>query len=114
MRSLFLVALVFAVSGCGYSSRNNEVVGQAKKVVNLTPILCSDRIDTDISLGVMRNGVGSMSTQDAWFTVPKESDQKLLNDAASAGKLVKVNYDVKRWVWCWQDHIITHVEILKD
>lgn len=100
------------LTGCGYSSKNNESIGQPKKVVNLTPILCNDRVDVDVSLGVMRGGVGSMSTEDLWLTVPHDSDQKLLTEAAAKGKLVKVNYDVKRLTWCWSDHIVTRVEIL--
>lgn len=109
MKSVFLIVALILM-GCGYSSRNNESIEQAKKVVNQTPILCNDRVDADISLGVMRGGVGSMSTEDLWLTVPHESDQKLLIEAAAKGKLVKVNYDIKRITWCWNDHIVTHVE----
>lgn len=112
MKSVLLIGLLF-LSGCGYSSKGNELVGQAKKVVNQTPILCEERSDADISLGVMRNGVGSMSTQDLWLTVPNEADKKLLTEAASQGLLVKVNYDIKRWTWCWEDHIVTSVELVK-
>ena len=107
-----LSALIF--SGClGYSARENELTGQVKKVVSRTPIVCSDRVDTDISLGVMRNGVGSMSTEDQWFTVPNQADQELLRKASESGALVKVTYDVIRITWCWEDHVVTHVEFLQ-
>ena len=105
--------LLLTITGCGYTSRTNEMTGQAKKVVNQTPIVCDNRVDAEVSLGVMRNGVGSMSTEDKWFTVPDKKDQAVLKDAAEKGAIVKVIYDVKRFTWCWEDHIVTKVEIVQ-
>ena len=112
MKSVFVIGLLF-LTGCGYSARDNELTGQVKRVVKQTPIMCEDRTDADISLGVMRNGVGSMSTDDVQLTVANADDAKLLKEANESGALVKVTYDIKRWVWCWQDHIITKVELVK-
>lgn len=108
-----IIILALALSSCGYSSRENEMIGQVKKVSHETPILCDDRADADISLGILRNGVGSMSSQDVWVTVPNESDRKTLKDANESGALVKIKYDVKRVTWCWHDHIVTSVEVVK-
>lgn len=110
MKKIVSVGLLM-LSGCGYSSSQNEMVGQVKKVVHNTPIICSNYVDADISLGVMKNGTGSMSHEDVWVTVDKESDIALLEKAAKTGDLVRVNYGVKRWVWCVDDHIATHVEL---
>lgn len=111
MKSVLLIGLML-LSSCGYKSRNNELVGQAKKVVNQTPLICPDRSDADISLGVMRNGVGSMSTQDVWLTIANETDRTLLTEAAAKGLLVKVSYNVARVTFCSEDHIVTRVELV--
>lgn len=115
MRNNLILILIVSMltSACGYSSRSNEVIGQAKKIINQTPLLCADRTDGDLSLGVMRNGVGSMSTQDVWFTIPKAEDQALFKQASENGAIVKVTYDVARVVFCWSNHIVTKVELVK-
>ena len=117
MRIVFLIAgLVVLLSlilvGCGRSSVDNEMIGQPKKLIRRTPILCFNRTDLDISLGVLRNGVGSVSTADELLTVPREEDRKTLARAIEAGQLVKLHYDVYRITFCWQDHAVTDVEIL--
>jgi hypothetical protein len=112
-KSLLGLAVVVMLSGCGYSAVDNEFAGQVKKVVHQTPIFCAERYDTDISLGVLRNGVGSMSQEDVWLTVPNQDDQKLLKQAAETGQIVKVKYDVYRVTWCWQDHVVRGVELTK-
>jgi hypothetical protein len=112
MKSVLLIGLLF-LSGCGYSARDNQLTGQVKGIIHQTPIFCNERFDGDISLGVMRNGVGSMSTADVAVTVKNEADVELLRRASESGALVKVTYDVKRWTWCWQDHIVTKAELVK-
>lgn len=109
-----LVVMAFlGCVGCGYSSVGNELIGQAKKMAHNTPIICPDYDMADISLGVMRNGIGSMSTQDVWMTVPRQRDRETLDAAVQAGAIVKVTYDVKRITFCYEDHFVTGVEILK-
>lgn len=108
----FACVMAMLFSGCGYTSKDNDLIGQVKKYVHVTPLICPNRYDVDMSLGVMRNGVGSMSSDDVWATV---SDAQVLADlklASESGKLVKVAYDVRRLVFCQNDHEITHVEIL--
>jgi hypothetical protein len=112
INTLVILSLI-VVAGCGYSARENELTGQVKRVVHQTPILCSERSDLDISLGVMRNGVGSVSTQDVYLTVLNPNDVVLLNKAASEGSLVTIKYDIKRFTWCWENYIVTHVDLLK-
>lgn len=104
---------VLLLGGCGYESKDNELVGQVKKVVHQTPIICPDYVKADISLGILRNGVGSMSTQDVWVTIGEGADSHLLEEAARTGKLVKVNYSVKRVTFCVPDHIVTRVETIE-
>jgi hypothetical protein len=64
-------------------------------------------------MGVMRDGVGSMSSEDVWVYVPDKENFDLLKKANETGALVKVTYDVKRLTFCVEDHIVTKVEILK-
>lgn len=105
-----LILLVLVVTGCGFSSRENEVVGQVKRVVKRTPLICNDRTDVDMSMGVMRNGTGSMSKEDIWLTVADPNVEKALKGFAESGVPVKITYDVQRVTFCWEDHILRSVQ----
>ena len=116
MRTLTILCLTL-LCGCGYTSRGNEAIGQPKKISHDTPIFCSDYDSVDISLGVMRGGVGSMSTQDMWLAFAPHNDQKnedLLVKAIHDGKLVKFTYDYRRLSICQEAPQITGVEIVTD
>lgn len=114
MKTLGVVLLMIMMAGCGYSSRDNEMIGQVKKVVKRTPLICPDYTSVDISLGVLRGGVGSMSTQDVWLYVPSQGDlEKRLMDANATGQLVKIRYDIARLRWCVEEEIVRSVEEVK-
>jgi hypothetical protein len=114
MKRIVLLFGALSLTGCfGYSSKQNELTGQVKKIKNQTPLICPNRVDVDISLGIIRNGVGSMSAQDLWLTVENENDVKALAEAAESGKLVKISYDVRRVTICSHPEYLTRVEILK-
>ena len=115
MRNYMLMLMpVLGLAACGYSSKQNEMVGQVKKVIEKTPVICGDYIEADLSLGVMRNGVGSMSHEDVSLYVPNLTDELTLKKAAETGQLVKVTYDVKRLTWCVPDHLVIRVELFDD
>lgn len=103
----------FVIVGCGYASRDNESIGQVKKITKQTPIICPEYSLVDVSHGVMRNGVGSMSTEDVYYYVPSANHQTILKEATESGALVKIKYDVARLVFCVPDHIVTSVELVK-
>jgi hypothetical protein len=105
-----LLALV--LSGCGYVVRGGELTGQVKDVDQVTPLICGDFKTADISLGIMRNGVGSMSTQDVKVYVTRDDQYELLKQATNSGKLVKVTYDQRRLTFCVPDVWVTSVEVL--
>ncbi len=108
--SLLLCLIVF---GCGYSARQSELIGQVKKVVTVTPIICPDYIAADISLGVIRNGVGSVSREDMFMTITDKTQYNLLKQATESGKLVKITYDSARITLCVPEEQITNVEVLE-
>lgn len=110
---LVLVIMVLVLASCGYSSKNNELIGQVKKVVKNTPIICPDYTDADISMGVMRNGVGSMSSEDAWMYIADPESLTVLKSANESGALVKVTYDVRRIAFCVDERMVTKVELVK-
>ncbi len=110
MKQLLLLVLI---GGCGYSSKENEMVGQVKKVIEQTPIICGDYTEADVSLGVLRNGNGSMSKEDVVLRIEDQAQRALLKSAAESGRPVKITYDIKRWVWCGPDHIATSVSFLE-
>ncbi len=95
------------------SSVDNEAVGQIKKILKKTPIVCPDYTEVDISLGVMRNGVGSMSREDVVLAVDNSESSAIatLKHAAESGSIVKFTYDVKRVTVCWPDHRFTSVAV---
>ncbi len=105
--------LAAAASACGYSSRGSELIGQVKKVEDVTPIICGDYVRADISLGVMKNGVGSMSHEDVWVYVPNPSHAAILKQAVTSGDIVKVTYDRARIRVCVPEYEVTNAEITK-
>ena len=113
MKKLFMFLMLCSLCSCGYSSLDNELIGQVKLVKNYTPLVCNNWNMTDISLGVMRNGVGSMSHEDVSLTVTDDKVLQKLKEANASGKLVKVMYDVKRWTWCVDNYIVKSVEIVQ-
>lgn len=106
MKNILTIALILSLTACGRSSSDNEVVGQIKKVVNKTPIVCSDYTEVHVSLGVMRNGVGSMSTEDITLALDNSERDLIerLKKARDEGAVVKLTYDVERVSPCWPDH----------
>ncbi len=116
MKKIFMFLALISLTGCsmwGYRSRENELIGQVKKVVHRTPMVCSEFDSADISLGVLRNGVGSMSSQDVWVTVFSSDDLKILKKANETGQLVKIKYDERRATYCIEDFIVKSVELVK-
>jgi hypothetical protein len=112
MKKLTILAVAFALSGClGNSASSNQLVGQVKKVEHNTPLIMPDYDDADISLGVMRNGVGSMSHEDIWVYIPNAEDYLVLQKAAETGALVKVDYDTARARFYVENATVTHAEI---
>lgn len=113
MNKVIVLAVVVALSACGLSAKNNEMVGQVKKVVEQTPIFCGDYAEADISLGVLRNGGGSMSKEDVVLYVADQDMVKLLKRAAEDGSPVKVTYDIQRLAVCRPDHWLTSVQVIE-
>lgn len=101
--------LILILAACGFSSIDNEMTGQVKKTMHNTPLICPDYTDADISLGVMRNGVGSLSTQDVWVIVPPHLEEKV-QQFAETGEIVNATYDVYRVTFCTSDHYLTAIE----
>lgn len=97
MKKYLLIALV--LSGCGYRSRDNELVGQIKKVELHTPLVCPAYYSVDLSLGIIQNGIGSMSREDIELLIPTTEMYQQLKDAN--GKLVKVRYNTTRTRICF-------------
>jgi hypothetical protein len=107
-------ALALPLAGClGHSSVDNETIGQVKKVQSVNPWVLPDYHRVDISLGVIRNGVGSVSKDDMLLYVPKDDDYEVLKHAAETGEIVKVKYNVARFYWYGELETITHAEIVK-
>lgn len=113
--ALFVIAA--SMTGCfGYTSRDNEAIGQPKKIHHNTPLTCFDYDTIDISLGVIRNGIGSMSVQDITLAFAPNNDQaneNTLSKAIQLGKLVKFTYDEQRVTFCQPKGQIKTVETVE-
>lgn len=108
-----LITLALFIAACGNTSTANEAVGQVKKVIKHTPLLCPDYTEVDVSLGVLRNGVGSMSKEDVEIVIdPAEASTiATFQKAAESGAIVHVVYDVKRLALCWPEHRFVSVTV---
>lgn len=109
MKKLIALAVVSMslLSGCtlfGFSSKENEATVQPKKIVNHTPIVCPEFKALDASMGIMVNGVGSMSKEDLEVVLTSKEQKDTIEAAISSGKLLKIKYSTGRVVIC-QDHI---------
>lgn len=111
--SFLAIAFALGLAGCGNTDVDNELVGQAKKLANSTPIVCMDYKAFEVSLGIMRAGTGSMSTQDMWLTVTNENDLATIKKAVETSALVKIHYNSRRFAPCSEDHWLTSIEIVQ-
>lgn len=89
------------------------MTGQVKAIDHKTPIICGDYDELDLSLGVMRNGVGSMSSQDVPLYVTSADDVKKLKEALQSGKIVELTYDERRVTFCVPDRWVTGIKTLE-
>lgn len=89
------------------------MIGQVKKIRQNTPIICPDYKSVDITLGILRGGVGSMSTQDVWAVITEREHLAVFLRAAESGQLVKVRYDQARIAFCTDDIFVISVELVK-
>lgn len=113
MRKLLMIApLAMLLAGCGYVQREGEIVGQGKKVAMRTPLICPDYTAFDLSLGVMRNGSGSMSAQDMWFTIAPGVDVASLKRAVEDGSIIKIKYDTRRLAICTEENVLTDFDVI--
>lgn len=112
MKRFAIVVALIALSGCGYSSKDNELVGQIKKTMNNTPFMFPDYKDCDVSLGVIRGNVGSMSNQDVWVRLDTPELFERAKKANETGAIVKITYDAKRFAWYGPERIATKLEVV--
>ena len=111
-RSTVFLLMLMCLSSCGYTSRDNQVVGQVKSVINRTLLVCYDYVDAELIVGFLRTGIASMSVQDIHMQVENPGDVKTLQAAVQSGKLVQVTYDAVRLNICGPVYHMTNVQIL--
>ena len=113
MNKILIVFLCLSVlTACGNQARDVEAVGQVKRITPHTPIFCPEYTDVDLSLGIIQNGTGSMSTQDIWINISKPEDIALVKSANAMGRLVKITHNVQRFHFCTMGRDATKVELL--
>lgn len=87
---------------CGWSGMDITGSGQVKRVSKVSPMICPDYYAVDISLGVMRNGVGSVSKEDMILYLP---DNMLIDmkRAAESSAIINFVYNERRSSNCVPD-----------
>ena len=108
-----MIAFVLLTS-CGYSHRDNELVGQPKSIESTTPLLCPEQNILHMSLGVMRNGSGSMSTHDISINIPDSSMVAPLKRAVESGELINARTNEARFRWCNEEKELVSFVIIED
>lgn len=99
--------------GCaGWSGKEITGSGQVKRVGKDVGIVCPDYSYVDISLGVMRNGVGSMSTEDIYLFID-EKDVQVFREASKIGAIVDFTYDDRRMSNCVVNKRMTSFKVQK-
>ena len=111
----FLVMCVLSLSliACGNTQKDVETIGQVKRITFVTPLIWPSFKYVDISFGVMRNGVGSMSTEDVWIVVSDKTQENILKNAAETGQLVKAVYNKTRFPLLYPANRLESVEVVK-
>jgi hypothetical protein len=114
MNRTLLPLLLLMLASCGYSHVNNELIGQPKSIEATTPIFCPNQNILHLSLGVMRNGVGSMSTEDVRISIPDDNLAIRLQPVVKAGKLINAQTNEARFRWCNEEKELVAFEIVED
>lgn len=112
MKIGLLLGALFLAS-CGMSEIGTKGIAQVKRVHSVNPLICSQYKVLDASLGVIKNGVGSMSTQDIDLVVT-DAQATLLNIAAEQGKLVEITYSNRRFSFCQETRILESFRVIDN
>lgn len=110
---LFLTSICVSSCHFGDVSKNNQLIGQVKKIENVTPLFLPSYTRVDLSLGVTSNGSGSISKEDMWFYVPNGDLVKQLQAANEHGSVVNLQYSTARFRWYVEHPYVTYVEETK-
>jgi hypothetical protein len=114
MKFMVILGLAIVVAwGCGDASRGNAIVGQVKRIKQMTPMICPDYVEVDLSLGVLRNGVGSTSREDATLAIDPSDHATIdvLTRASKSGQIVHLTYNERRISPCWPDDRVVDAAI---
>lgn len=108
---IIILALMLFLTACGYSELGTNGVVQVKRVHVVNPLICPKYYVLDASLGIMQNGVGSMSTQDIDLTV-SEKQATELDELLKKGKsIVNIKYNTRRFSLCEEMRLLESYEV---
>ncbi len=110
---LVTLGIALLVGGCGYSAIDGDMIGQIKTVGQSNPVVCPGYTAVGISLGILRDGTGSMSTHDVAGWVPDRSLIPALQRAKDTGAVVALTYKEYRAPICKPDFEITGLRIVQ-
>lgn len=101
---LILVPLLAISTGFGIGSEG-ELVGQIKEVRKVNPVICPRHATAEISLGHIKDGTGSYSTEDKLIQIPDDRVEEFKRYAVT-GEIVTAQTATWRLALCVPD---THV-----
>lgn len=107
--NLKILSFILLFTNCGYIEQNNIGIGQVKKIIKNTPIICPDYKVVNIAFGSLESGIIS-NTND--YYVIDDKQQEILEKAQYNQKIIKFVYNVKRVAICKQTkNIITDIVV---
>ena len=126
MKKYILLGTILLLSACGYSSIDNEAIGQVKKTMTINPIFCPQYKVADIIVGSQQaleqafyiqnanktNNSNSMNLHTA--IVVSVEQNKILQEALEKGKTIKFTYNEERITFCTTSRLFMQsVEIIE-
>lgn len=113
MRSFLIIAASALLSSCGKSSVDNVMVGQARRLMTKTPLICPNSYSADIFVdGVNTTDDDQWSRIHKWISIPDKEMYDQVKATVGTGAQVKITYDVRRFTYCTNEAMATQVEVL--
>jgi hypothetical protein len=106
--------VVLAVQIGDGAAKDAESVGQIKAIRTATPVFCPNYTETNISLGAIVDGMGSMSKEDITLEVPSQALAEKLKESLNGSGLVKIRYDKRLVTFCVPKKLLKDVEVITN
>lgn len=105
-----LLGAALLLSSCGNSATDIELTGQLKAAGVATNLICPDYFYLDMSMGVIKDGTGSVSKDDIFVTLYGRQEYKKYQELAKVGAIITVHANMRRAAFCTETYIMIKEE----